>query len=352
MRTIFKTIALIQIFLFGILATLTLFYKIYQDRKKINEQQIALKVKQLFLDYQNIDTKDFHFLQYHRQTAFRILFDMEKEATLPERSIYIAILNDLFLPHLQEYVYSSNWFLRNQAAMLLQLKYKYFNNFVNPVDEEFLMLLIDDSVAKVSINACIAALFFPTQKLIDHFIDLFSQKRRSQYEISKTIINQSAMDVALCIEKRLSHEKNPYIRAFCYRILSEFPKLELAIPFLHSDLESEEIDLKLASLAYLYHVQKPHYKDELIKAIHSPHWEVRARCAKLMGYTEDEHLVKELEPLLKDDVWWVRFRAAEALSKMGEQGQQILRAQDVKLDKFAYEMSQQQLESSSFNRGK
>ncbi len=219
-------------------------------------------------------------------------------------------------------------------------------------DEAYLMDLLADLITIVNINACIAIFYSPTQKTIDYLIDSISQKRRSQYEILKTIVKESAFKVIPLIQNRLSHEKNLYIRAFCYRMLRQLPKVEMSLSSLEQDLTSSEVDLKLAAISYISYLEQPNYKTYLLDGLNSSDWEVRARCAKIVGYTGDAELAKALEPYLNDEIWWVRYRTAEALMRLGDVGQQILKSKKIEFDKFAYEISQQQLKSFQFNQGK
>lgn len=351
MIIIFKYLAIVQFALFGILFVITLFYKFYKEYYKKQQEENLYKLKKLLLNYQSLSDVEILFLKKYRQNAFIIFFDLEKQSTWSDHAIYLNILNDIFLPRLQEDVYSHDWFARSRAAMILQLKNKYFK-VISAEDEAYLMDLLADPVNIVNINACIAVLFSPTQKTIDCLIDLISQKRRSQYEILKTIVNQSAFKVIPLIQNRLSHEKNVYTRAFCYRILRQLPKVDICIESLEQDLNSSEVDLKLATLSYISYLEKPNYKTYLLNALNASDWEVRARCAKIVGYTGDAQLARALEPHLSDEVWWVRYRTAEALMRMGNVGQDILKSKNIELDKFAYEISQQQLKTFQFNQGK
>jgi hypothetical protein len=107
---------------------------------------------------------------------------------------------------LHDAVYSKDWLARSKAGMILQLKNKYFK-IMSPEDEAYLVDLLADSVNIVSINACIAVLFSPTQKTIDYLIDLISQKRRSQYEILKTICEKIPLDPEVDLKQIAYHSK-------------------------------------------------------------------------------------------------------------------------------------------------
>jgi hypothetical protein len=339
----FKFFALIQILLFIVLFVVTLSYKIWKDYQTKQQKKRLKQIKKALIRFDKISQDELFFLQKQKGAAFIVFFQLEKDDSFIDNVLIINILINLFLPYLSEDVASPHWPSRNRAAMLLQLKNKYLKT-LSENEEAYLLKLMADLIPLVSLNAAIAVCFSPTQKLLDVLIDIFSQNRRSQYEFLTMMTSHAAFRIIPLIQTRLIREKDIYTRVFCYRMLRQLPKMEISNPFIQSDLNSEYLDLKLAALAYISYIEKPHFKDFLIEGLQSIFWEVRARAAKLIGYTRDEHLVSFLEPLLQDKIWWVRFRAAEALSLMGETGMNVLKAQNILIDKFAYEIAQQQID--------
>lgn len=57
----------------------------------------------------------------------------------------------------------------------------------------------------------------------------------------------------------------------------------------------------------------------------SADWQVRAEAAEAAGRIGLVEVAPRLGALLADDVWWVRFRAGEALAALGEAGRDTLR---------------------------
>jgi HEAT repeat protein len=56
---------------------------------------------------------------------------------------------------------------------------------------------------------------------------------------------------------------------------------------------------------------------ELARAyVGHPNWHVRVHAINALGRIGDESDVKRLVMLLKDDHWWVRYRAAQALQRI------------------------------------
>lgn len=61
------------------------------------------------------------------------------------------------------------------------------------------------------------------------------------------------------------------------------------------------------------------------RGLGSANWQVRAAAAEAAGKIGLSSLGAQLRELLADKTWWVRFRAGEALARMGEDGAVLLR---------------------------
>lgn len=343
---IFKILALVQLFLFIVLFLITLFFKIYQRHFATKELKLINSFNTFLLNFDTLSFNDIECLKKHRQLSFEVFYLLEKQGIFINNQMIQDIINALFLDPINKDVMSKSWPIRNHAALNYQLRNKYLKN-MNAVDEADLLILLADPIPVIAINAAIAICYCPSQQSIDTFIDIFSQNRRAQYDLLTEVLHTSALKIMPFVEKRLSQEKNIYIRVFCYRMLRQLPKIKIDLPDLESDINSTIIDLRLAALAYIAYAQTDNYKLHLSNAINADAWELRARAAKLIGYTKDESFLELLTLHLTDKVWWVRYRSAEALSLMGEKGETILNSQKIDVDKFAYEISQQQLEFST-----
>jgi HEAT repeat protein len=60
------------------------------------------------------------------------------------------------------------------------------------------------------------------------------------------------------------------------------------------------------------------------RCLASSAWEVRAAAAEAAGRIHLAGLGPHLKEMLGDPVWWVRFRAGEALARLGEEGTRLL----------------------------
>jgi HEAT repeat protein len=76
-----------------------------------------------------------------------------------------------------------------------------------------------------------------------------------------------------------------------------------------------------------------------------PAWEVRNVVMQSLGRLHSAHHVGLLEEAMRDNSWWVRFSAAQALWELGAPGRKALtETMTGGADKFAREISRQILE--------
>ena len=91
---------------------------------------------------------------------------------------------------------------------------------------------------------------------------------------------------------------------------------------LTSDSEDPSLPRYLGALGAFAH---PAGEKAVKRGLGSHSWEVRAAAAEAAGKIGLVSLGLQLRELLADPEWWVRFRAGEALARMGEEGARLLR---------------------------
>jgi HEAT repeat protein len=89
------------------------------------------------------------------------------------------------------------------------------------------------------------------------------------------------------------------------------------------DGADESLPRYLSALGDFAH---PAAEPAMKRGLGSPFWEVRAAAAEAAGRIGLVRLAVQLRELLGDREWWVRFRAGEALARMGEEGAALLRS--------------------------
>jgi len=245
-----------------------------------------------------------------------------------------SLIANSLLPKARVYALSKNMYRRYLAIQCFQY---------GPLatDEASIIRLMHDKILLISLNAARIAFKFPSIGLINSMIDAFSQGRRLQQSVyAYAIHDETSNQIVPIIEERLTEEKNPYTKAFCYRLLLQFPSTLLIVPSAEQDIESEVLDLKLAVINYLAHQNQQNSVSIIRKFANDSHWEVRAAVVRLLGVLNDSSSIGNIGEKLKDKEWWVRFRAAEALAALGQKGIDILKEQDPKSDRYAHEVAE------------
>jgi HEAT repeat protein len=85
--------------------------------------------------------------------------------------------------------------------------------------------------------------------------------------------------------------------------------------------DAPELPRYLRALGQLHH---PAARPAIVRGLASRTWFVRAAAAEAAGRIGLADLLHELEDLLDDGDWWVRYRAGEAIARLGEQGRRRL----------------------------
>ena len=91
-----------------------------------------------------------------------------------------------------------------------------------------------------------------------------------------------------------------------------------------AEAAGEDSDLQPRIFRALGRLGHPAGHDAIMAGMVSPVWQVRAAAAEAAGRSRLKRAVDRLSELLDDDEWWVRFRAGEALSRLGGAGRLML----------------------------
>ena len=84
--------------------------------------------------------------------------------------------------------------------------------------------------------------------------------------------------------------------------------------------------VRVAVMQSLALLGDPRALPAVLLAMTDTDWEVRVQAAICAGQISCHEMIPLLEKLLEDDQWWVRYRAAEALYKIGGEGVAVLRS--------------------------
>ncbi len=93
-----------------------------------------------------------------------------------------------------------------------------------------------------------------------------------------------------------------------------------ALPIIDAMMHHANPEVRAEALRSLANLAHPSSGDTAIRAMGDPDWRVRAQAANCVRRIGATQAVPALQPLLDDEQWWVRFRAAEALAVLGSDG--------------------------------
>lgn len=91
-----------------------------------------------------------------------------------------------------------------------------------------------------------------------------------------------------------------------------------------ADAAAEDTVLLVRIYRALGRIGHPEGHDAIRRGMDHAAWQVRASAAQAAGACSFIHAAKKLSDLLGDPEWWVRFRAGEALWRLGKKGRDAL----------------------------
>jgi hypothetical protein len=334
-----KIIAITQVIIVMLLLLFSYAIKIYAYYKERHIARITRDISKILTD--SISNKEGltaqRLLPYKNQNIILLDIIEQWDTNTPSDAWTIIrehIIQTIILPKARIFAKSGQWYKRYIACLSFQLS-------LTKQDENQIKILVNDSVKLISINAAILAMRYHSKDMLDAVIDYFSSDRRVQQSlVSQVIAGADAAIIPLIIE-RIKREKNPYVKAFCYRLLMQLPFSSESIDTVDQDVNSSTQDLRLSAIDYSFHHDSKASTTLLMRLLKDEHWEVRAKSAKLLGKTGDPSFAAALEDGLKDREWWVRINTAEALVALGKKGLSILKRQSPDIDQYAYDIATQ-----------
>lgn len=262
---------------------------------------------------------------------------IEDNDPLYHREKVIKVLTEhVFKPKARILATKRNWYKKYLAIAC-------FNYGVDEQDEKYLINLVHDPILLVSLNAARVIFKFPSHRTLNALIDAFSRGRHLQQNSFVDIIavkNSQLKKIKKYIIERIRNEPDQYIKAFCYRILTLLPSHDEANAWIQNDLQTNNIELKIAILYFLAKSNFHDFIQNISESANDQRWEVRAVASKLLGQMGDEQFLPLLENNLYDQEWWVRINAANALLNFGKKGVDVLESVTKERDRFAYETAQ------------
>lgn len=332
-----EIIIIIEFVLVAVIVLLTYFLKgIYVFRETYNKKLITQ-----IDDYLNnliASNLPFNKKRFQRQwKKINIIVPIFQDFdTNKNNSSWQKIRNDfihmVLLPLARDAASSKNWSLRLYASEVFSLDRL-------EQDDKFITELVKDDVPLVSINASKAAILHNCDEAVNFIITKMASERRLTQAIYMQTFDDAPPKTHAIIDKRLMTEKDPYARAACYNILAKYPPEKISWN-MDADLESTNIELRLASIRFITKSKKKAAIPMLINLLDDASWEVQVVVIHCLNDLKAEEAISKLAICLHSLNWWVRLNAAQVLKNFGDSGVKVLKRIDATQDKYAYEMAQ------------
>ncbi|MBC53733.1 MAG: hypothetical protein CMQ34_15355 [Gammaproteobacteria bacterium] len=214
--------------------------------------------------------------------------------------------------------------LRNGSARQRQLAAAALQMFADVKSRTALLKALDDRDPETRVAAADSLLVIDAlpdldvlMEKLDHSVTARSRDVRTLF---RDIARRSpAYLIALAEQKHLGlTEKlliaDAMVDARDYHVL----------PVLLGYARHDDAELRAAALRALSALQHPAAADVVSRGLRDMSWQVRAVAAKAAGRIGLQECLSPLNFLIDDRNWWVRFRAAEALCKLGDEGIAVL----------------------------
>lgn len=308
-------------------------YKIAIKRKSKKIKQLRHSIvdclsKKIYFDPQKIKF-DKHI---KKRDLLNILEDFDRNF---KGSSWQAFKDDvsetLLLTKARKLASSRSWYRRNFASRCFDLCPK-------PKDEKIILKLLDDPLYLVNSKAASALVKLDSKEGIHKILTLMGLEygfARISYE---DILLKGTESTYKHIEKVAETQKDLKTHLAC---LDTLDSLEMVItqPFLLKDVESDNLELRLAATQVFAYNLQPDSEKILFKAMDDQNEDIRAVAANGLGHFANERNIQKLSQAMKDTSWKVRLQAAMSLKSMGEAGKKAMNQFDINNDKDAYEVA-------------
>jgi len=242
-----------------------------------------------------------------------------------------SLFTNILFPKAKKLTYTKKWTKKIQAIAC-------FFHFPNSINEKEILHLLKDTTPVIKYSAAACAAKLGTSAAANAIIDEMNCNRFLRFPFRESLLKGNPKSFSY-IEERLEKDKDPWTRVSCLEVLSYNMNSHI-VDLAKRDLHASHKNLRIAAIRAISHYLDPVSNSLLIPLLKDSEWEVRAVSARCLGYLKAKEAIDELAFLLTDKSWWVRINSALALKRLGEDGIQVLKQQNIEKDRFAYEAAQ------------
>ena len=257
-------------------------------------------------------------------------FDMTLTPTHWEE-VRTEFVTKIILPLAKKAAFNRHWQTRFYAAKsfsLIQLK-GY---------DDIIKKLINDKVPLVCVAAISAVLANHSEVGINAMMEKIESKDWLAQSIYLQAFDQLSIEDRSYFEKKLVVIRDPAIRAIYYKILIKCSSVPIQWD-ITQDIHSDNMELKLAAIKFIFHMDREGAIPYLIDALSDPSWEVKLIALHRLSMLKAEQAIPQVIRCIKDPNGWVSISAAEALKNMGEKGEEALQSEDPALAKLSFDLT-------------
>jgi len=244
---------------------------------------------------------------------------------------------EIITKHLLEiarpYVNSSNWLHR---YFLLEC----YKVVIEPEDKENIIILINDDVDIVNLNAMNLYYFFDDEEVCQVVFDKLNKLSYAGQEIhipqlpkcnafynvlKKNLVKSSDLKQKYLCYNLLKHLGTP--AEFYDLALADLKDIESITDF--ATLGDDYMNCSLAAIEVMAYADPDKAKKLLLKLLKHKNWLVRNKVIHALGKLMLPGTAKEIAQHLADPEYWVRVNASKELLNFGDEGHNVL-AQYVK----------------------
>lgn len=121
------------------------------------------------------------------------------------------------------------------------------------------------------------------------------------------------------------------------------------LPFIEDYLQSEDTEMRLKALKSIAELGMTTREKKIIALLSIDFWTEKVMAIRVVQSCSIKRALPKLVELLSDPNWWVRLRAAEAISSFGKEGiAKLTWASHSHSDKYARHMAMRVLEAKQF----
>ncbi|MBY0545010.1 MAG: HEAT repeat domain-containing protein [Gammaproteobacteria bacterium] len=220
---------------------------------------------------------------------------------------HVELMKEQILPAASHYIKSRNWTKR--FWLLECLDYYMDQNY-----ETILIKLINDPFSIISIGSTHIAIRFGSRRVLQSLLDKICLEE-GHFQVLYISQLTSTPILYTLIEEKLIMSQEAHARESCYRILAEIGAKREFYNFAVNDVDSTNLELKLAAIRLLSDTNPEAATPILIALLKHPNWLVRNAAIRGMAHLKNNAIIPYVIEACNDSTWWVRVNAAKILAQ-------------------------------------